>query len=58
MSGLNLFSKDHKHQGIEGSTELDSSNTKDLEESLPLLSLRSQILVGLHHNYLESTLKI
>lgn len=41
-----------------GSIELDSSNTKDLEERLPLLSHRSQILVRLNHNYLESTLKI
>lgn len=57
MSGLNLFSRDHKHQGTEGSIELYSSNTKDLEENLPLLSHRSQILVGLNHNYLESTLK-
>lgn len=59
MSCLNLFSRDHKEQGSEGSIESDPSNTKDLEEGpLVFLSHRSQILVGLNHNYyLESTLK-
>lgn len=58
MSCLNLFSRDHREQGSEESIESDPSNTKDLEEGPPVfLSHRSQILVGLNHNYLESTLK-